>query len=333
MEAMGRRLAMARNTARRGAYAADMDFFAWQGEARKCLADLLGMDTFTACDLSVEKEWTREGDGYIETRLTFQTEDNYRAVAHVLIPKGAALPVPVMICLQGHTKGMHISMGRVKYLGDARSIADEQDFARQCVSRGIAAIALEQRGFGERGGTRKGPDCAHLALTALCLGRTLIGERVWDVMRALDMVEEAFPEIDARRIGIMGHSGGGTATIYAASLDERLFAAISSCALCGFAESIIAIRHCACNYVPSVMRWYDMGDLCGLIAPRPLVIVSGTDDEIFPIDSAKREFAAAEALYRASGAADRLSHAIGRGGHRFYAEAAWKRFLALTKIA
>ena len=43
----------------------------------------------------------------------------------------------------------------------------------------------------------------------MMLGRTMIGERCWDVSRAIDVLE-ALPEVDAARIAVMGNSGGGT---------------------------------------------------------------------------------------------------------------------------
>ena len=62
--------------------------------------------------------------------------------------------------------------------------------------------------------------------------------------------------------------------------------------------------HCSCNYVPGVMRSFDMGViLTGLIAPRPLVIVNGLNDTIFPIDSANREYETTEKALRGLGRA------------------------------
>ena len=159
---------------------------------------------------------------------------------------------------------------------------------------GYATLAIEQRGFGESGGTPEGPDCQQIAMQALLLGRTLIGERVWDVSRAIDVVGDLFSMIDMRRIAAMGNSGGGTTTIYAAAMDERIAAAMPS--LCGekrFSALSSAQHHCTCNYVPAIMKDFDMADLAGLVAPRPLVIVGGRDDGIFPIASAIQQYEAA----------------------------------------
>lgn len=305
------------------------DLAEWQERARTQLGRLIGLPS-GCCSPDLEIEWTHEADGVREMRFSFNTEENYRARAHLLIPQHDN-PVPVVICLQGHSKGMHISLGRPKFPGDAESInGGDRDFARQIVREGYAAFVLEQRAFGECGGTPDGPACHQPAMAALLLGRTLLGERVWDVMRSVDLIRDHFTELDAERIAVMGNSGGGTTTIYAAAMDTRIAAAMPSCAFCGFEASIGALHHCVCNYVPGIMNYFDMGDLAGLIAPRPLVIVNGAQDTIFPLESAKEQFGIAETYYVSADAAGKISHVIGAEGHRFYAAQGWKNFNELT---
>ena len=316
---------------RESAYRPGEDFAAWQKAAREKLGALLGMDTFEKCEDNLQIEWTKDEADYTEYRLLFNTEAHYQARAHLRVPKGAQGAVPVVICLQGHATGMHISLGVPKFPGDAETISGgDRDFARQVIAKGYAALALEQRGFGECGGTEKGPACYQPAMAALLLGRTILGERVWDISRMIDLLEKHFPQVDVKRLAVMGNSGGGTATIYAAAMDERIAAAMPSCAFCGYKESIGVQYHCSCNYVPGVMRSFDMGDLTGLIAPRPLVIVNGLNDTIFPIDSANREYETTKKLYAASGAPDMCRHIVGPEGHRFYAALGWPAFDALT---
>ncbi len=144
------------------------------------------------------------------------------------------------------------------------------------------------------------------------------------------MIADHFPQIDAGKVEVMGNSGGGTAVIYAAAMDQRIAAAMPSCAFCGFQVSIGELHHCSCNYVPGIMKEFDMGDLAGLIAPRPLVIVNGEKDMIFPLDSAKDQEKIARRVYEAAGAGDMLRHVIGPEGHRFYAALAWPVFDELT---
>ena len=123
-------------------------------------------------------EYRDETEDFYETRFTFQSEEGYFVPCHFLEPKRkAAEKPPVMICLLGHSTGMHISLGRFRYPGDAEDVEDgDRDFALEAVRRGFCAVTLEQRCFGERGGTPK-PNCYGAAMTALLSGRTLLGDR------------------------------------------------------------------------------------------------------------------------------------------------------------
>lgn len=301
----------------------------WQAAARTKLKELIGWSEIEKFDtpLEFEIEYDRmcEDMDCREIRFRFQTEENVTVPCHLLIPKNADKPLPVAITLQGHSNGMHISLGRPKYNGDENSInGGDRDFARRAVSEGICAIAVEQRCFGECGGTEKGPDCRQASLRALLLGRTIIGERVWDIVKLIDLLQDKFGDvIDKNKIICMGNSGGGTATAYASALDERIKAAIPSCAVARYADSIAAMFHCECNYVPGISNYFDMGDLCAMVAPRPLVVVTGVEDNIFPVESAKLCVAEGKKAYDALGVNENIVHVIGEAGHRFYADASW----------
>ena len=71
------------------------------------------MDKFEKVLPETEIEYTRQIDGATEIRFTFQSEEDYRIPCHLLVPDGVNNP-PVVICLQGHSPGMHISLGRPK---------------------------------------------------------------------------------------------------------------------------------------------------------------------------------------------------------------------------
>ncbi len=320
---------------RRLRYRAGADYARWRTAVRRKLGELLGPDP-ERVPLNVRREWDRDEAEFRERRIVFTSERHADVPCHLLVPKRGRPPYPVVICLQGHSTGMHISLGRPKYPGDERTIAGgDRDFALQAVRQGYAALALEQRCFGERADSRSKDvrsiqhTCHHASMTALLLGRTMIGERVWDVRRAIEVLRE-FPEVDARRIACMGNSGGGTITYFAACMEPRIQAAMPSCYVCSLGRSIGRIDHCADNYVPGMLQWFDLGDLACLIAPRPLVVVAGATDNIFPIEGVRECYAVIEEVYRAAGAAGACRLVVGEEGHRFYAAAAWPVFRELT---
>lgn len=230
-------------------------------------------------------------------------------------------------CLQGHSTGKHISLGQCKFESDEASVAGGRDFAIQAVREGFCAITLEQRYMGMTGQTAQGLAACSMeneGMATLLMGRTAIGERVWDVTRLLDVIEKHLSAyIDPTKILCMGNSGGGTTTFYAACMDERICLAMPSCAVCSFDDSIMAMKHCACNFVPGIRNYFDMGDLAGLIVPRPLVLVCGVEDPIFPLHGVEKMDTLIRHLYRQFGKEMDYELVKGQGGHQFYPDEAW----------
>ncbi len=316
------------------AFSPEREFTAWQEAVGEKLRECVGVLPESATP-NLRIEAREETDVYTSVRFVFTAEANADVPCYLLTPKTGAGPYPVVICLQGHSTGMHISLGKPKYDGDEACIAGGRDFALQAVREGYAALVIEQRCFGERLDQRS-PDvrhvsggCSHASMVALLLGRTMIGERVWDVSRALDLLGE-FPDLDTARIGCMGNSGGGTITYYAACLDPRISVAMPSCYVCTFKDSAGRIDHCQDNYLPGLLRYCEMGDLAALIAPRPLVVVAGHDDPIFPLYGVLETYDTIEGIYRAAGVPDNCRLVVGNGGHRFYPEDAWPVFRAVA---
>lgn len=303
-------------------------FTDWQAKARARLAALMGLDKITpAANDCFTVEYEKDQDTFTEYRITFQSEEGYFVPCTLWVPKGKDGKIPMVICLQGHSKGYHISLGRPIYPGDEKSInGGDRDFAVQIVREGYCALAIEQRGFGECGGSEEGPGCMVTSMSGLLYGRTTIAERVFDISRAIDVITANFPVVDADAIACMGNSGGGTATIYASAMDERIKVSMPSCALCTYKDSIGAMRHCTCNFIPNIALDFDMGDLCGLIAPRKLIAVSGAQDSIFPHNGVAECVDVAGMYYRAANAPDNYTWIEGPEGHRFYAALAWPTF-------
>jgi dienelactone hydrolase len=264
--------------------------------------------------------------GQIE-KIVFTAEPFSDVPAYVCLPKDVSPPYTFMICVQGHSTGMHNSIA-VQRDDETlpHTVAGDRDFALGCMRHGVAALCLEQRAFGERREqqqARVSPHGCHDAtMQALLLGRTLIGERVYDVDRGLDYLVQR-GDVDLARIGVMGNSGGGTTALFAAALLPRLAFAMPSCYFCTFQDSIMSIYHCADNYIPGLLKVADMADVMGLFAPKPVVIVAGRKDPIFPLEGTRHAFAELQQIYRACGAEDRCHLVIGEGGHRFYAADAW----------
>lgn len=303
------------------------DLAVWQENARTKLRELLHMEYFQKVDADLKIEYENKIEGATEIRFTFRSEEDYRVPCHLLLPDGIENP-PLMMCVQGHSTGMHISMGRTIYEHDEASIQEkDEDFAVQALREGFAAVTIEQRNFGEVGVNADStglPRCLESSMTALLLGKTTIGERVWDISRLIDVLEDHFADkMNLKDISCIGQSGGGTAIAYAGALEERINFVISSGAMCTFKDSIGAMAHCACNYVPGIAEYFDMDDLMAMACPKYFVQVNGINDPIFPLFGAEEVFEKGKKAYEKAGVGERCALVKGDGGHRFYAEDTW----------
>ena len=311
------------------------EFAAWQKAARPAYRALLRLETIEqdaagnrpVVDLSADVEdmgvYTRR-QGHIET------EPGVWVHLWVLRPKHEG-PCPLALMPHGHGPDD-------QYIGLARTEAERQqienedrDVAVQAVQRGYLAIVPSTRGIGQNArsfvvsdpnGRHDGRDCRCHAWHAIAAGRVTTGERVWDMMRILDWALDR-PDVDTQRVLMMGNSGGGMVTLHTAALDERVTLAVASCSFTSYLGRDHVLRHCPCNLVPGFAAFGEYWDVAGLVAPRCLLTVNGTQDELFPAEEVKHAAARVAEIYAVAGVPDRYRHNFGTGGHRFYKDLMW----------
>jgi alpha-beta hydrolase superfamily lysophospholipase len=96
--------------------------------------------------------------------------------------------------------------------GGSKDSATAIETARLFAALGYVALRFDMRGCGESEGAR---------------GRVICLEQVEDTRNALSHLATR-AEIDPNRIGVMGHSFGAAVAVYAAGVDPRIAACISS---------------------------------------------------------------------------------------------------------
>ncbi|MDP9381620.1 MAG: alpha/beta hydrolase family protein [Chloroflexota bacterium] len=267
--------------------------------------------------------------GHIREEWTLETEPGFHVGFYLLRPLAAAGRNPLVITPHGHG-----GQARREYVGlyasdadRARIEAEELDVALQAVQEGYIALAPDMRAFANLRlpeDIQDGMDnsCRTLAMRALLFGRTLLGERVWDVRRLIDWAVQR-DDVDPNAIVITGNSGGGTVTLFTGATDERVRVCVPVCYFCTFEASIGSIKHCECNYVPRMLQCAEMYDVAALVAPRPFLAVNGAQDPIFPIQATRDSFARLRDAYRVWGCQDSCKLGVGEDGHRYYKRLVW----------
>ena len=164
----------------------------------------------------------------------------------------------------------------------------------------------------------------HQSMVALLLGHCLVNAA--GTRQAVDLLM-TLPDVDDQRIAVMGHSGGGMTAYHAACLDKRIAACISSGAVSTYADAMGSVDNCSDNYLPGALLDFDLPDLSGLIAPRPLVVVNGTEDPITPIHGVRKAVRHIEHIYQSNGAAQAFAAVLRDGGHRFAHPMNWRNWI------
>lgn len=296
----------------------------WQKEWRKELVSLLGGFPSPPYPLKPRILKREEFSSYLRETVIFYSRENNPVFSYFLIPRGIPLPAPALICLPGHGRGVDDIVG-IKEDGTLRKKAAGymRDFALKGVKKGFIVLAMEQMGFGrrrERRSVEKGnrvSSCNPLAGALLLLGETMVAWRVYDVMRAVDYLETR-EEVDRKRIGVMGISGGGTVALFSGALEERIKVTVVSGYFCTFFHSIYSLHHCICNYIPNILKYGEMYDVAGLIPPRSLFIEAGERDPIFPVEGVREALNKIRDIYRVFQAEDKLGWEIFPDTHRIW---------------
>ena len=299
------------------------DAEAWQKKLRPRIEELMGAFPKTKSPLKPVTLEVKEYPGYRREKFVFESRPGLGVLGYLLTPRAGKAPHAAVICIPGHGRGVDDIVG-IDENGRDRTVkvGYAYDYAVQVAEHGMAAVAIEPMSFGCRrdpAAIARNLDasvCQPTAGSALLLGQTMIGWRVYDIMRTIDWIETR-KELDAKRVGCMGCSGGGMATLFGAAVEPRIQASLVSCYLNTFRACVMSISHCIDNYIPGLLNWAEMYDVAGLIAPRPVCFESGEGDNIFPVAASRASFARVKKMYEVFGVPERTDQEVFAGPHGF----------------
>jgi hypothetical protein len=243
---------------------------------------------------------------YTRIKLTYQAEPGDRVPAWLLVPNTLTRPAPAMLCLHQTTK-----LGKDEPAGLAGN--SNLHYAHELAERGFVCLVPDYPSLGEY-------EYDFAAPGALSSGAM---KAVWNNIRGVDLLQ-SLPEVDARRIGAIGHSLGGHNAIFTALFDLRVRAVVSSCGFTALAEDDLA-SWTGPRYMPRLREFsvgssrppFEFHELIAALAPRPFFTSSPQQDKDFSVAGVRKVLASAGEVYQLLEAKDRLHAVHPATGHEF----------------
>ena len=284
----------------------------WQKNLRRALRRTLRLTELGSVPTPIPKVLAeRELDGYRRLKIAYETLPGNWISAYLLIPSGTD-PKPAAICPHGHVQG-----GKEGVVDP--DVAPGLAYGHELARKGCVVLAPDNAGMGERNGyspLSDDPGGCMLAWVRLNhMGLDLTGLRVFDLMAGINLLI-AHPEVDPRRLGCAGLSGGCWLSQILTALDRRIKAVILSGFFTTFAQTVWH-GHCICHHPHNIGTLCDMPDISALIAPRPQFVESGIQDTNYPYEPA---FSMTKRAYELLGVSERLGLDRYDGGHLFRGE-------------
>jgi cephalosporin-C deacetylase-like acetyl esterase len=273
---------------------------------------LIGGLPQTRTPLAAKTYGVIQEDGFKVEKITYDSLPGYHVTANVYVPTGqGAGPFPAIIVAPGH--GLDGKIGN-------------RGFAVNLARAGMIVLAYDVVSEGERlqhydpelGASKVGRPTGEHSLAAwqtAPIGDHVSRYFIWDGVRGLDYLA-ARPDVDAKRLGAFGCSGGGTVTAFLSALDDRVKATATACYVTDFDHLLSTVGpQDGEQSIPGFLaEGLDIADFVEMAAPRPYAVVSTTED-MFPFAGAKKAVEEIKGVYGLYGAQDRLSWIYGPGGH------------------
>lgn len=226
-----------------------------------------------------------EREDYSVEKVYFESYPGFFVTGNLYRPRGKRGPFPGIINPHGHWKN-----GRIESIERGSIPGRCISFARQ----GYVAFSYDMVGYNDSkqvthkfGGPREE-----------LWGLSLMGLQLWNSIRAVDFLC-SLPDVDKRRIGCTGASGGGTQTFMVTAVEDRIKAAAPVNMISAHMQG-----GCLCENAPGLrIDTYNV-EIGALAAPRPLLLVSATGD--WTVNTPREEHPDIRSVYELFDATDRV---------------------------
>ena len=212
---------------------------------------------------------------YLREKVSYCTERDEQISAYVCIPKKIVERMPAVFC--HHQHNFQFALGKSEVVGLAGD--PDQAYAAELAQRGFITFAPDAIAFEERNWSGGTSDAEYYELASrLVRGHTLLAKVIHDASVGIDYLASR-SEVDAQRIGFLGHSYGGRMAIWLPAVDRRIRATVSNCGCVGYVDSLrrdVGIQMEFC--VPGIMDYGEIDDIVACVAPTPLFISAAAED-------------------------------------------------------
>jgi acetyl esterase/lipase len=248
--------------------------------------------------LDVKELEVSEAKLFWRKKITFAVEKDDRVPAYLFIPKDRNGKLPAVLCLHQTT---NIGKGEPAGIGGKENL----HYALHLVNRGYVTLAPDYPSFGDYKYDFAKSDFKSGSMKA-----------IWNNLRAIDLLC-SLPEVDANRIGCIGHSLGGHNTMFTMAFDDRIKAGVSNCGFTSFPKYYGGkIKGwTSARYMPLLDTKYqldvqkvpfDFPEIVASFAPRAFLASSPVGDDNFEVGGVKDCITAAQPVFELLGAKEKL---------------------------
>lgn len=228
-----------------------------------------------------------EADGYIVENIALETLPGFWLAGNLYRPQNARNPMPAILHPHGHWKN-----GRLESTDECNSPA----LASSLAQGGAIVFAYDMVGYND---TSQLPHKFGLEKAEQLWNFGPLQVQLWNSVRVVDYLLSR-NDVDAKRIGMTGASGGGSQTFLLAAIDDRIRAAAPVNMV-----SFIMQGGCECENASSLRIGTNNVEIASITAPRPMLMVSATGD--WTRNMLEEELPAVQSVYRLYDAAEQVS--------------------------
>jgi cephalosporin-C deacetylase-like acetyl esterase len=285
-----------------------------QSEVRKTLWEIVGQFP-EKTPLNAKITSTIKKTGYNVENVIYESLPGFYVTASLFIPDNVKKPAPAILFCSGHSTAVY-------------RLPSYQMPLLNLVKKGFIVLAIDPIGQGERlqyfnaekgestiGSSTK--EHSYPSPQVYLIGKSVARYFIWDGIRGIDYLVSR-NEVDPKRIGVHGLSGGGTQTAYISALDERVAASAPAGYITSYTRLLesVGVQDGEQNFYHGISSGIDHADYIEIRAPKPTLIMATTRD-FFSIQGARETYKEVKRIYGLFGKPDNIEITEDDYGHGY----------------